>query len=231
MNFLLEVSDLSFFFEQKNSILQNLSFSVEEGESVGILGSNGAGKSTLLWCILGLLKSNGLVNLFGKKIDKNSLKQVSMVFQNPEDQLFMPCLLDDLELSLRNRHISKEDARKAALDVLRQVGLSEMACHPAHHLSLGERKRAAIAAALVTNPKLLILDEPTAELDGKSLRQLGQLLNNLKNTTKLITSHHLEFINSTCQRVIVLSKAKIIADGLTAEILANKSILEQAGLI
>lgn len=230
MKTVLEVTELSFSFERSRPVLQNIGFHVLEGEHLGVLGGNGAGKSTLLWCLSGLLRATGSIRLFGEEISKKSLARIVMVFQNPEDQLFMPALLDDVALPLVNRGLRKCEAQRVALDELDKLGLRDFAGRPANKLSIGERKRASIAAALITSPELILLDEPTAELDGRSARQLADLLARLAVPT-IVTSHHLDFLRMITSRTLVLSKGRIIADGPTPDILDNQSLLQAADLI
>jgi cobalt/nickel transport system ATP-binding protein len=226
----LEVEQLTFGFHSKRPILSDISFWVEEGECVGILGANGAGKSTLLWCLLGLYRASGVIRLFGAPATAAARRRVGVVFQNPEDHLFMPAVLEDVALALINRGVPGASARQQAAAALERVGLAAAAERPASQLSLGERKRAAIAAALVGSPDLLLLDEPTAELDGRSVRELTGVLRRLP-AARLIASHHLEFLGSVCTRILVLCEARVTAEGATAEILSDAALLERAGLV
>jgi cobalt/nickel transport system ATP-binding protein len=203
MNPILEVSNLSFSFPREAPILSEISFTVAETEKVALVGANGAGKSTLLWCALGLLHGQGQVRLFGEKRTAASLRRIGVVFQNPEDHLFMPSLREDLTLPLLQRGFSREAAACKAAQALSLVGLESLDSKPARKLSLGQRKRAAIAAALVNDPDLLVLDEPTAELDGRSRRELVSLLRSLPSAM-LIASHDLDFLNSLVDRVLAL---------------------------
>jgi cobalt/nickel transport system ATP-binding protein len=225
----LEVEQLAFGFGLR-PVFHKICFTIRAGERVGLVGANGAGKSTLLWCLLGLLRAKGTVRLFGAPPARAALARVGVVFQNPEDQLFMPSLADDLALPLLNAGMPVETARERALAVLRDVGLEEYAGEPAAHLSLGQRKRAAIALALVASPCLLVLDEPTAELDGRSVRQLAALLRRLPGA-QLVASHHLEFLRETAGRLIVLGGGSILADGPAPDILADTALLDLAGLV
>lgn len=224
----VEAAGLSFDYSGR-SVLDGVSFYVGSGESVAVLGANGAGKSTLLWCVLGLLKARGTVRLFGSRPDRKTLARCGVVFQNPEDQLFMPAILDDVALGLLNRGATREAARAAALSALRDAGLENYASEPAGRLSLGQRKRAAIAVALASRPELLVMDEPTAELDGRSARELAASLNRLA-VTKLIASHDLQFVGRTAQRVIVLDSGRVARQGPTDEILGDRALLEASGL-
>ncbi len=227
---ILEVEALAFAFDSGRPVLQDISFAVSEGECVGIVGANGAGKSTLLWCLLGLLEARGSVRFFGEKLRKSALRRIGVVFQNPEDQLFMPRLLDDISLPLLNRGREEASAIARALEALERVSLRHAAERPAAQLSLGERKRAAIAAALAGDPELLLLDEPTAELDGRAVRQLSALLRELP-MARLIASHDLSFLKGLAHRVLVLSEGRIIADDAAEKILSDHALLDRAGLI
>lgn len=212
MSPVLEVENLSFAFDHRTPVLAGISFTVQAGECVGIVGANGAGKSTLLWCLLGLLKARGTVRWFGNAPARAAASRIGVVFQNPEDQLFMPIVLEDVALGLINRGREPAAARQQALAALQQAGLAEAAARPASQLSLGERKRAALAAALAPSPELLVLDEPTAELDGRSARQLAAVLASLP-VARLIASHHLDFLGKLCSRLLVLGEGRLLAEG------------------
>jgi len=229
MSLVLEVEDLAFGFTGQGEVLHGISFRLGEGESLGVLGANGSGKSTLLWCILGLLKSRGRVRMFGEPRRRRSLARVGVVFQNPEDQLFMPRLVEDVALPLVNRGVSRNEASARAMRALEEAGLAHAAQRPASQLSLGERKRAAIAAALATSPELLILDEPTAELDGRSSRRLREELTRLR-VARLIATHDLSLVRAVCGRVLILNNGRILAQGPAEEILGDSALLEGAGL-
>ena len=226
----LEAEDLRFSFDSSRDVLRGVTFSVGERECLGLVGANGSGKSTLLWCLLGLYKAEGSVRLFGEPLARKNVHRVGFVFQNPEDQLFMPKLIEDLALPLINRGMPAEEASRRAQEALTVARLGEAGERPASQLSLGERKRAVIAAALVTSPELLIMDEPTAELDGRSVRRLAALLKDLP-MARLVASHHLEFLRGLCSRVVVLAGGAIIAGGPAESILDNRALLEQAGLV
>jgi cobalt/nickel transport system ATP-binding protein len=225
----LDVEHLRFAYDQE-TVLDDISFQVGDSESVAIVGANGSGKSTLLWCLAGLLRASGRILLFGEPPCARALARVGMVFQNPEDQLFMPSLIQDLALPLLNAGRDRAAARQRAAALLSEFGLEKYCDRPATHLSLGQRKRAAVALALVRKPDLLLFDEPTAELDGRAVRQLSALLRDL-GVAKLFASHDLSFLRATTTRALVLSGGKIVADGPTEEILAEADLLTQAGLI
>lgn len=230
MSAVLEVENLEFSFDGRRPVLRGISFRLEPGGSLGVLGANGSGKSTLLWCVLGLLKARGMVRLFGEPRTRRSLARVGVVFQNPEDQLFMPRLVEDISLTLLNRGRPPEEAAEAARRALEAAGLAHAGNLSASQLSLGQRKRAAIAAALVCQPELLVLDEPTAELDGRSARLLRQHLKSLP-VAKLIATHDLTLAREVCSRVLLLEDGAVLAEGPAAEILNDTALLERAGLI
>lgn len=226
----LEVENLAFAYDSAHPVLDGITFAVQEGESVGIVGANGAGKSTLLWCLLKLLKATGAVRFFGEELHRRNLARIGVVFQNPEDQLFMPRLIDDITLPLVNRGISAALAAQKASAALESVGLGHVLHRPASQLSLGERKRAAIAAVLAGSPDLLLLDEPTAELDGRALRQLVGVLQGL-TMARVIASHDLAFVEGLAERIVVLARGKPLAEGPASQILADRTLLEEAGLV
>jgi cobalt/nickel transport system ATP-binding protein len=228
MTFAVEVERLSFAYG-KRPALREVSFRIAEGESVGLAGANGSGKSTLLWCLLGLARATGDVRIFGRKPGRGTYAKLGAVFQNPEDQLFMPSILDDLRLGLRNRGDSVDAATRKALDALGTVGLRRHAELPASSLSMGQRKRASIALAMCTAPELLLLDEPTAELDPRSVRQLADLLAGLR-VAKLVASHHLEFLRRVVTRLVILDEGVVAADGPIDDVLSDAALLERVGL-
>ncbi len=220
MSAVLEARGLAFAYEGRG-VWADVNLRLEEGEAAGIAGPNGSGKSTLLWCLLGLRKpSAGSVARSGR---------AAAVFQNPEDQLFMPSILEDLTLPLLNRGAGKAEAGLAAMSALAAVGLEEFGGWEAAQLSLGQRKRAVIAAALAQSPGLLVLDEPTSELDARSTRQLIEVLNGL-GSAKLIASHDMEFLRRTTTRVWILDEGRIAAEGATGTLLEDTALLERHGL-
>ncbi len=227
---LLEARELTFGYRKGEPILRGISVRLDAGERLGVAGGNGAGKTTLLWCLLGLLPAEGSIRLFGERVTRKSWRRIGVVFQNPEDQLFMPSILDDAALPLLNRGLAPAEARPRAMEALEVMGLAHEAERPAAELSLGQRKRAALAAALAPEPELLLLDEPTAELDRPSARRLAELLRST-HTACLITSHDLDFLGRTVHRLALLASGRILACGPVAEVLSNGRLLEDAGVL
>jgi cobalt/nickel transport system ATP-binding protein len=230
MTLVLEAHQLGFSYSPDYPVFEGLNLEVHSGVSTGLIGGNGSGKSTLLWCLLGLLKARGEIRLFGEKWNKRALQRIGVVFQNPEDQLFMPSVADDLQLALANSRRDEGDLLERALELLDQAGLKRVARRPVSQLSLGERKRVAIVAALAHNPDLLLLDEPTAELDGRARSKLIEVLQRL-SVSRLIVSHDLDFLRRVTSRLLVLAGGRILGYGTTEEILNNDALLTEAGVI
>jgi cobalt/nickel transport system ATP-binding protein len=233
MNALLRIERLSYRYPDGTRALEDVSLEVARGERVALLGANGAGKSTLLWHLNGLLLSDGAVRLDGEPIAKSGLREVrrrvGLVFQNPDDQLFCATVLEDAAFGPSNLGLPEEEALRRARGCLAAVGLSGVAGRSAHHVSLGERKRAAIAAVLAMEPEVLALDEPTANLDPRGRREIAALLKGI-GRTQVIATHDLGFAADLCGRAVVLAGGKVEADGPLPAILANRPLLERCGL-
>ncbi len=227
------VIDLNFSYPDEPEILKNINFSLKQGETLGIIGPNGAGKSTLLLHLNGVLKQDGSVQIFGEPIKKQNIrnirKKVGMVFQDPNDQLFMPTVFDDVAFGPLNLGIDRDQITIKVKDILKQLGLSELEEKNPFHLSLGERKKVSLATVLVLKPQILVLDEPTANLDPGSKKSF---INTLKNIpfTKIIASHDMDSIYDLCSQVLLMNEGKIIAQGKTEQILRDKELLEANSL-
>lgn len=231
---MIDIEKLAFTYPDGTRALDSLSLRVKRGESVGIAGSNGAGKSTLVSHLNGWhLPQSGSVRIggvvAGRKTVEEIRKKVGLVFQKPDDQLFMARVYDDVLFGPSNLGMSESESRAEAERLLRLFGLWELRDKPPAHLSQGQKRFAALAAVLVMKPELLVMDEPTSDLDPRNRRMLIGLLNDLQ-TTKLTVSHDLDFIWETCPRVCIMNKGKIIADGPTKQILADRELLESNGL-
>lgn len=230
----VETRNLYFSYPDGHEALKNVSFTIFHGESVGIIGVNGAGKSTILMLLMGILFPDlGEVLVGDMHLTKKTLpmirQRLGMVFQNPDDQLFMTNVYDDVAFGPRNYKLDEQEVDSRVMNALELVGISELKDRAPFRLSGGEKRAASIACVLSMQPDVLIMDEPTAALDPKARRRVIGLLNSFTHT-KIITSHDLDLIMETCQRVIVLKNGKIAADGPTSEIITNKDLLDSCGL-
>lgn len=230
----LEVRNLQFSYADSQPVIRNMSIKITEGESVGIIGANGAGKSTLLMLILGILFSQkGEVLVEEVPVSKKTLttirKKVGMVFQNPDEQLFMTTVYDDVAFGPRNYKLDEKEVESRVLGALERMGILNLKERAPFKLSGGEKRSVAIAAVLSMQPDVVIMDEPTASLDPKSRRRLIGFLNSFEHT-KIITSHDLDMVLETCERTIILKDGEVIADGKTKELLTNSVLLDDVGL-
>ena len=229
----VEFKSLTYSYPDGGVALRNISLAININERVAVLGANGAGKSTLLQHMIGLIKSNGTVYIFGKPVIKNNLsairQNVGYLFQNPDDQLFSPTVYEDVAFGPRNNGINENEIASLVKKSLASVGLNGDGERPPFHLSLGEKKRAAIATLLAMKPKILALDEPTASLDPRGKREIAELLENIGGTQVFVT-HDLDLARRSCQRAIILCKGMVKADGPTEEILENRQLLLDSGL-
>ena len=220
---------VSFAYGKDRRILHELSFTIENGESVGLIGANGAGKSTLLKLLLGLLPHEGSICVDELEVKKENLREIrkrlGFLLQNSDNQMFMPTVLEDMTFGPINYGLSREEAEKRADAALARLGIEKLKHCYNHRLSGGEKKMAAIATVLCMEPDTLLMDEPTAALDPLNRRQVINTINSLPNT-KLITSHDLDMIYDSCERVLLLSGGEIAADGGRDEILRNRALLE-----
>lgn len=236
---ILEIENLSFAYgnlrgNSQKSVLNNMNLSIENGESVGLIGENGAGKSTFLKLLTGLLDmQEGKVRVSGLEMKKENFRkirtEIGYVFQDSDSQLFMSTVYEDVAFAPRNYGKSEEETQKAAMSALSKVHMEDKKDRQIYRLSGGEKKLAAIATVLAVGTKLMLLDEPSVALDPKNRRNLIHILNELPGA-KIIASHDLDFVYDTCERVILLSGGKIAADGGAKEILTDRELLEGHGL-
>ena len=226
---MLEFQNVSFSYEKGKPVIENLSFRIEKGESVGLIGANGAGKSTVMKLLLGLLSGEGRIIVDGAEVNKASLshirRKMGFVLQNSDNQMFMPTVYEDMIFAPLNYGLSREEAEERVDAVLARLGLQELKYRHNHKISGGEKRMAAIATILAMEPEVILMDEPTAALDPYNRRIVINTIRDLQQT-KLITSHDLDMILDTCERVILLSGGKIAADGPAEQILRDKALLE-----
>ncbi len=224
----VKINNLDFSYPDKKNVLDNIYLNVITGNSIGLVGGNGSGKTTLFYLISGILKPlKGSIFVFEKKVKLKTFNpDVGFVFQNPDDQLFSPTVYDDIAFGLLNMGLSEKDVYQRVMLTLEKANYKHLVNRPSQHLSGGEKRKISILATAVMEPKLMMLDEPTSNMDIKARRELINFLNSLSNT-KIISSHDLEFILETCEKVILLNKARVEVFGYAKEILANKELMEK----
>ena len=230
----LDVRDLHYKYPDGTTALGGVTLEIEPGEKVALVGPNGAGKSTLLMHLNGVLRcTSGQIAVAGDHVDDKTIKQVrarvGMVFQDPDDQLFSPTVFDDVAFGPLHMGLSEEEVRQRVTLALAQVGMSGFERKMPHHMSLGQRKRVAIATVLSMNPDILALDEPSAGLDPRARRELVELLQTLSQAM-LVSTHDMRLVRDVFSRMVVLAQGQIVADGPSSELLADSALLERYGL-
>lgn len=225
---IITIDGLSFAYPDGQPALDNIQLTVYQGETLAFIGPNGAGKSTLLLHLNGILDSHGAVRIMGRPVDATNLKwvrsQVGLAFQSPDDQLFSPTVFDDVAFGPLNMGYPETKVREAVTRALAAVGMGGYEKRSPHHLSVGEKKRIAIATVLSMDPPILVLDEPTSNLDPGSKWALISLLKQLP-VTKIVATHDLELVGALCTHVIVLDGGRLVADDTTDRILADRALL------
>ena len=226
---MIEFKNVSFSYEKSAQVIKDMSFKIEDGESVGLIGANGAGKSTIMKLLLGLVFGEGQVLIDGIEVKKDTLPQIrrklGFVLQNSDNQMFMPTVYEDMMFAPLNYGMNREDAEKKVDEILSKMGLEFLKHRYNHKISGGEKRMAAIATILAMEPDAVLMDEPTSALDPYNRRVIINTIKELKKT-KIITSHDLDMIMDTCTRVILIGDGKIVADGPSDVILKDKELLE-----
>ncbi|HIC88015.1 MAG TPA: ABC transporter ATP-binding protein [Anaerolineae bacterium] len=230
----LHVHDLVFTYPDGHQALRGVTMHVDQGEKVALVGPNGAGKSTLMLHFNGILRaSQGRIRVDGLDVVKENLgvirARVGLVFQNPDDQLFSPTVFEDVAFGPLHMGWPEAAVRRRVQWALEQVDMAAYADRTPHHLSMGERKRVAIATVLSMDPSILVLDEPTGGLDPRARRELIELLSQM-DRTMLIATHDMRLVAELCPRMIVLDQGVVVADGPTTDILTDLQLLEAHGL-
>jgi cobalt/nickel transport system ATP-binding protein len=225
----LLVEDLAFAYPDGHQALFGVDLRVERGERVALLGPNGAGKTTLVLHLNGILTGGrGRVSVAGLPVGKRTLpevrRRVGIVFQDPDDQLFMPTVGEDVAFGPRNLGLPEPEVATRVAAALDQVGMAGAADRPPHHLSFGQRRRVAVATVLSMHPEVLVLDEPSSNLDPAGRRELAEVLEALPVTVLMVT-HDLPYALQLCRRSVVLDGGVVVADGPTRELLADTDLL------
>ncbi len=231
---IVQAENLHYTYPDGTIGLNNINFKIHHGESVALVGSNGAGKSTLLLHLIGSLTSTkGSIRIGDYPLNKKNLKavrrSVGMVFQDPDDQLFMPTVFDDVAFGPINLGLPEAEVEERVMEALNTVGVSHLIKRSPHKLSGGEKRAVAIAAVIATMPDILIMDEPSSNLDPLSRRRLINLLKTFKHT-KIVATHDLDMALELCERTIVLHKGEIIADDETKRLFLDDTLLAMSGL-
>ncbi len=227
----LEVSELAYAYPDGTQALFGVDLSIGRGEHVALLGPNGAGKTTLVMHLNGILTAgHGTVSVAGTPVRADTLKEVrqrvGLVFQDPDDQLFMPTVRDDVAFGPANMGVRGEELERRVKNALDRVGMADHLDRPPHHLSFGQRRRVAVATVLVMEPEILVLDEPSSNLDPAARRELAEILRSL-DVTVLMVTHDLPYALELCERSLILSGGVIAADGPTRTLLADSALLAE----
>ena len=225
----LSVRDLCFAYPDGHQALFGVDIQVRRGERVALLGPNGAGKTTLVLHLNGVfLPQTGRVTVDGMEVAKENLKEirrrVGVVFQDPDDQLFMPTVREDVAFGPANLGFEGAELEGRVQAALEAVGMEEYADRPPHHLSFGQRRRVAVATVLAMEPEIVVLDEPTSNLDPTSRRELAEILFRL-DLTLLMVTHDLPYALQHCPRALVMDGGAIVAEGPTAQILGDDELM------
>ena len=229
----IEITNFSYHYTDGTSAVRGVDLIIGHGERVAFVGPNGAGKSTLLLGMCGFVKGGGTVLIDGIEVKKENIKKIrtltGSVLQDPDEQLFMPTLFDDVAFGPLNMGLDEAEIRRRVEETMKIVGLGGMEHRPPHHLSAGQKRAAAIATVLLMSPKIITMDEPDSSLDPRSRKRLVELLRTLTQTL-VIASCNMEFVAKLCDRVVLLDGGRIVADGPTKDILSNAELMERHGL-
>jgi cobalt/nickel transport system ATP-binding protein len=228
----LEISGLAYAYPDGNQALFGVNLSINQGERVALLGPNGAGKTTLVLHLNGIIPTmQGQVRVAGEVVDSKNAEsiksvrhKVGIVFQDPDDQLFMPTVGQDVAFGPYNAGLRGLELERAVNEALELVGMSEFIDRPPHHLSFGQRRRVAVATVLAMKPEILVMDEPSSNLDPAARRELAEIITSL-NITLLMVTHDLPFANELCQRAVILSAGVVAADDEISRVLLDKQLL------
>ncbi|PPS45586.1 energy-coupling factor ABC transporter ATP-binding protein [Chroococcidiopsis sp. TS-821] len=227
----IAIQNLSFSYQNRLKVLQNINIIIHAGERVGLIGANGSGKTTLFLLTCGVLKPTaGNIILFDKPVAVGEFRpEIGLVFQNPNDQLFLPSVRDDIAFGPENMGLTATEVEERIQEAVSLTGVQNLIERVPHNLSGGEKCMVAIAGVLAMRPQVVLYDEPSANLDMRSRRRLIQFLQRSPQTM-MISSHDLELILEVCDRVLLLGEGQIVADGNPRDIMSNQQLMEAHGL-
>ena len=225
----LDVRGLAFAYPDGNQALYGVDLHVHRGERVALLGPNGAGKTTFVLHLNGILTAGaGTVAVSGLPVEKANLQEirrrVGIVFQDPDDQLFMPTVREDVAFGPANLGLRGDELEAVVLRALERVGMEDYVDRPPHHLSFGQRRRVAVATVLAMEPEILVMDEPSSNLDPASRRELAEIVRSL-DVTVLMVTHDLPYALELCERSVILDRGVIVADGSTPDLLSDGALM------
>jgi cobalt/nickel transport system ATP-binding protein len=233
MHHSIHIEGLSFTYPDGHQALKDISLVIQPCEKVALVGPNGAGKSTLILHLNGILAGDGNLRICGLKVEKENLLRiramVGLVFQSPEDQLFSPRVFDDVAYGPLYQGLPIEVVEQRVGEALQAVAMGDYSQRVSHHLSMGEKKRIAIATVLSMKPEVLVLDEPTSGLDPQSRRSLINLLDDLP-LTMLVSTHDMPLVKELFPRMVILDRGQVVADGPTSDLMEDEPLLEAHGL-
>ncbi len=229
----LALKDVSFTYPDGHLAVEGVSLEIDQCEKVALVGPNGAGKSTLMLQLNGVYKGEGEIQVMGLPLTEDNLplirSRIGLVFQNPDDQLFSPTVFEDVAFGPLHMGLAEEEIQARVEEALRRVGMRDYADRLSYHLSLGEKKRIAIATVLSMHPDILVFDEPTGGLDPRARRSLIEFLEKME-LTMFVSSHDMAFVEEVFPRMVIMDQGKIVADGPTQELMADQALLEAHGL-
>lgn len=229
----IEIKNFSYHYPDGTAALDDINLSIEHGRKVVLVGPNGAGKSTLLLAMAGFISGTGTVLVDGLEVNRKNLKQIrtqlGSCLENPEDQLFMPTLFDDVAFGPLNMALSPEQVKTRVTDALATAGLNGMADKAPHHLSAGQKRAAAIATILAMSPKIITFDEPDGSLDPRNRKNLIELLTGLPQTL-IIATCNMNFAAAVAERAVLINSGRVIADGPVNRILTDAKLMADHGL-